>query len=253
MDWLELINSLDTRQWLVFSLVAFLIGMAKAGVKGMGMLAVPLLAAVFGGKASAGIMLPLLSFADIFAVSYYNRHANWHYIIRLIPATIIGVLLGVWVGAKIDDQTFKSLMGLLIIIGLLLMIFLEIKSLPARVTASWWFASIFGVLGGFSTMIGNAAGPVLAVYLLSTRIPKNSFIGTGAWFFMIINLVKWPFHMFVWDTISPSTFLLDLSGIPIIALGVLLGIAIVKKIPEKAFRYFIMVMTFLIALRLMFG
>lgn len=210
------------------------------------------MAAVFGGKPSAGLILPILSFADFFAVSYYNRHANWKYVWQLIPAAIVGVLLAVWVGQVIDDETFKSLMGWLIVGGLGLMIFLEKRHLPTAIIDSWWFGASFGILGGFSTMIGNAAGPVMAVYLLSTRIPKQTFIGTGAWFFLIINLVKWPFHVFVWKTITWSTVALDLLTLPAIGLGVFLGIHIIRHIPEKAFRYFIISMTFIIALRLIF-
>lgn len=226
--------------------------MAKAGVKGMGMLTIPIMAAVFGGKPSAGLILPILSFADFFAVSYYNRDANWKYVWQLIPAAVIGVGIAVWVGQLIDDDTFKALMGWLIVGGLVLMIVLENRHLPASIIDSWWFGACFGILGGFSTMIGNAAGPVLAVYLLSTRIPKQSFIGTGAWFFLIINLVKWPFHIFIWKTITWSTFALNLLTIPAIALGIFIGISIIKLIPEKAFRYFIIFMTFVIALRLIF-
>lgn len=243
---------LSSGQWVLVMACATLIGMSKAGIKGMGMLTIPIMAAVFGGKPSAGLILPILSFADLFAVRYYNRHANWKYVLQLIPAAIIGVILAVWVGQMINDTTFKSLMGWLIIGGLALMIILEGRHLPASITDSWWFGSLFGILGGFSSMIGNAAGPVMAVYLLSTRIPKQSFIGTGAWFFLIVNLVKWPFHVFVWETITWPSFLLNIMTIPAIVLGVVIGISIIKLIPEKTFRYFIIVMTFIIAIRLIF-
>ena len=96
-------------------------------------------------------------------------------------------------------------------------------------------------------MIGNAAGPIMAVYLLAMRMPKNSFIGTGAWFFLIINLLKFPFHIFVWETITWSSFKLDLLAIPAIAIGIVIGIRIVNLIPEREFRYFIIVTTFLAA------
>lgn len=243
---------LTTGEWLLVMASATLIGMSKAGIKGLGMLTIPIMAAVFGGKPSAGLILPILSFADLFAVKYYNRDANWKYVMQLIPAAVVGVLLAVWVGQKIDDETFKTLMGALIIFGLILMIILEGRQLPSAMTDSWWFGSFFGILGGFSSMIGNAAGSVMAFYLLSTRIPKKSFIGTGAWFFLIVNLVKWPFHIFVWKTITWSSFSLDLLTIPAIALGIYTGIAIIQRLPEKAFRYFIIVMTFFIALRLIF-
>lgn len=251
MDILGLLPELSRQEWLLFMLCALLIGMAKAGVKGMGMMAVPILAMVFGGKPSAGLMLPLLSLADVFAVSYYNRHADWYLVWRLLPAAAVGVLIGVWVGTLVTDQEFKALIGGLVVFALILMVLQEKRGLPPELTRSWWFAAVFGVLGGFTTMIGNAAGPIMAVYLLSTRLPKNSFIGTGAWFFMIINWFKFPFHIFVWETITWKSFMLDLSAIPAIAVGVFVGISIVKIIPERTFRYFIMVMTFIIAIRLM--
>ena len=234
-------------------LCALLIGLAKAGVKGMGMFAVPIMAAVFGGKTSAGLVLPLLSMADVFAVSYYNRHAEWKYVWRLLPAAVLGVGIGIWVGYVVDDEAFKGLIAIIIISSLVLMVVQEYVALPDKLVGSWGVASLFGVLGGFSTMIGNAAGAIMAVYLLATRIPKNSFIGTTAWFFMIINLFKFPFHIFIWGTITWKSFLLDLTALPAIALGVFAGIQIVKFIPEKAFRYFVIVMTFVISLRLLLG
>jgi uncharacterized membrane protein YfcA len=101
-------------------------------------------------------------------------------------------------------------------------------------------------------MIGNAAGPVLSVYLLSSKLPKNEFIGTTAWFFLVVNIFKLPLHFLFWNTITGKTLLINLTVIPIIVLGIVTGIFIVKKIPEKAFRYFIIGITFLIALRLFF-
>ena len=244
-------QQLPPEQWFWLMLCALLIGLAKAGVKGMGMFAVPVMAAVFGGKTSVGLVLPLLSMADVFAVSYYNRHAEWKYVWRLLPAAILGVGIGIWVGFVVDDEAFKGLIAIIIISSLVLMVVQEYVALPDKLVGSWGVASLFGVLGGFSTMIGNAAGAIMAVYLLATRIPKNSFIGTTAWFFMIINLFKFPFHIFVWGTISWKSFLLDLAALPAITVGVFAGIQIVKFIPEKTFRYFVIVMTFVISLRLL--
>ena len=246
------ISELATSDWIWFLACATLIGMAKAGVKGMGMLIVPIMATIFGGKPSAGLVLPLLSFADLFAVRYYNRHAEWKYVWRLLPAAVIGVIIGIAVGYYINDQAFKTVMAAIVIGSLLLMLIQERGGLPGHWTESWIFGSVFGLLGGFSTMIGNAAGPIMAVFLLAMNLPKNSFIGTGAWFFLIINLVKWPFHILIWKTITWSSFQLNLVAIPAIALGILIGIRIVKLIPEREFRYFIMIMTFVAAMRLLF-
>jgi uncharacterized membrane protein YfcA len=107
-----------------------------------------------------------------------------------------------------------------------------------------------GLLGGFSTMIGNAAGPVLSVYLLSMKLPKNYFIGTGAWFFLIINLIKVPLHVFVWHTITVQSFSLNILMLPAIIVGAYLGIRLVKIIPDGPYRIFVIIITTLTALKL---
>ena len=107
-----------------------------------------------------------------------------------------------------------------------------------------------GLLGGFVTMIGNSAGPIMALYLLSMRLPKNIFIGTGAWLLLIVNLVKVPIHIGIWKTITVQSLLFDVIMIPAIALGALLGIWLVKFFPEKAYRIFIIATTLFSALLL---
>lgn len=226
----------------LFVTVALLIGMAKTGIHGAGMAAVPLLALVFGGKLSSGIMLPLLCLADIIAVIYYNRHAQWRLLAKLLPWAAVGVLIGTYIGDQIDDQVFRLIMGITILVSIVIMVWRE-RSANQNIPTSIWFAIVLGILGGFTTMVGNLAGSVMALYLLSMRLPKNAFIGTGAWFFLIINWFKIPFHIFVWETITLDSFLLDLSAIPFIILGAFLGIKIVKLIPEKTYRYFVILAT----------
>lgn len=243
--------NLSQTDWMLVVLCALLVGMAKTGVAGAGMLIVPILAGVLGGKASAGILLPMLSIADIYAVSYYSRHAEWKYIWKLMPTTVLGVLIGMYTGDLVNDEQFKFIMGVVIFVGLAIMIWRERRKNPT-VPTHWSFAFTFGLLGGFSTMIGNAAGPVMAIYLLSMNLPKNTFIGTGAWFFLIINLFKIPLHVFGWGTIDLNTFSLNLTMIPVIMLGAFLGIRIVKIIPDKPYRIFIIATTALAAIKLFF-
>ena len=226
--------------------------MSKAGIKGIGMIIIPFMAIAFGGKASAGLILPMLSMADVFAVRYYNRHANWNYVWKLLPAAAIGVLIGLGVGYYINDALFKKLMAVVVLASLGLMVVQQQRALPTYITESKVFGVIFGLLGGFSTMIGNAAGPVMTVYLLAVNLPKNSFIGTGAWFFLIINLFKIPLHIFFWGTITLTSFSLNLLALPVIFIGVWVGIKIVHLIPEREYRYFIIIVTFIAALKLLF-
>ncbi len=130
-------------------------------------------------------------------------------------------------------------------LALAVMIWSEIFGKENRWMKKWWYAAIFGLLGGFTTMIGNAAGPVMSVYLLSMRKEKMEYIGINAWFFLVVNPLKVPLQAFVWDNITWETIQLNLIMLPVIGIGSLIGIRIVKMLPEKAFRRFIQVVTIL--------
>ena len=223
-------------------LVAFFIGMAKTGVHGCSMFAVPLLALIFGGKMSAGMMLPMLIMADVFAVQYYHRHANWGYLLKLFPSAAVGVIIGTWLGAIIDDELFRTIMSVIIFVSLAIMLWME-KANKDAIPDYLWFALLMGTLGGITTMIGNLAGSVMALYLLSMRLPKNEYIGTAAWFFLAINLFKVPFHIFSWHSISLNSFYLNLLCLPAIALGAWAGVEVVKRIAELYYRWLVILMT----------
>lgn len=238
--------SFTTYELLIFLLVSVFIGMSKTGIHGAGMMAVPMLALVFGGQLSSGILLPILCLADVFGVCYYHRHASWYHLKKLFPWAAVGTVLGTIVGASIDDETFKMVMAIIIVVSVFIMIWLE-RGHRDEVPDYKWFASLTGVAGGFTSMIGNLATSVLAIYFLTMRLPKNAFIGTTAWFFLVINWFKIPFHIFSWKTITWNTFLLDLTTLPFIAVGAFLGIVIVKKIRDQAYRWFIIAMTLVAA------
>ncbi len=100
---------------MIFYLVALFIGMAKTGVHGAGMIAVPLLAGVFGGRTSSGVLLPMLVFADLMGVQYYHQHASWKHLKILFPWAAGGVIAGAIVGNYIDDALFKMVMAIIIV------------------------------------------------------------------------------------------------------------------------------------------
>lgn len=227
-----------------------LIGMSKTGLSGAGLFVVPVYARIFGGKPSTGLVLPMLVIADIFAVWYYNRHASWKFVLKLLPWALAGITIALLIGQLINDDQFKTLIAVLVLLGIGLMIYQDFQSNKIKVPDYWWFAALLGLGGGFATMIGNAAGPVMSLYLLSMRLPKNIYIGTGAWFFFIVNLSKIPLHVIFWKTITPETLAFNaLMAVPII-LGAVTGFYIVKIIPEKAYRWFIILSTLASAIAL---
>lgn len=244
MDYFEILQSynLSTTQWVAVFFAVFLLGMAKSGIKGIGIIIVVILAFVFGEKSSTGILLTMLISADILAVAYYNRHAQWNFIKKLLPWMIIGVLVGVWIGNDVSEDLFKKMMAVIIIGSVILMFYFENKK-TTTIPNNMWFSSSAGFLAGFTTMIGNLAGPVSNIYFLAMRLPKNEFIGTAAWLFFIINVFKLPFHIFVWKTVSKETLVLNSVLIPIMIIGFYLGVRIVKLISNINYRRFILIVT----------
>lgn len=244
MSYLEILQSynLTALQWVAIGFAVFLLGLSKSGIKGIGIIIVVILAFVFGEKASTGILLPMLICADIFAVVYYNRHAKWAYIKKLFPWMIVGVLVGVWVGDEISENVFKRLMAIIIISSVLIMFYTESRK-SNKIPTNKWFSHGTGFLAGFTTMIGNLAGPVANIYFLAMRFPKNEFIGTAAWLFFIINVFKLPFHIFIWKTVTKETLVLNSVLLPTVIIGFFLGTYIVKLISNVNYRRFILIVT----------
>jgi uncharacterized membrane protein YfcA len=225
--------------------------MAKTGVHGAGMLSVPLLAIAFGGKVSSGLMLPMLLVADVFGVWYYHRHASFKHLKILFPWAAVGIIVGSVAGSFIREEVFRIIMATTIFGSLGIMIWLELGG-REKIPDNMILGIGAGFLGGFTSMIGNLAGTVMAVYFLSMRLPKNNFIGTAAWFFLVINWFKVPFHVWMWHTINKDSWLLALVLIPIILGGAFLGIVLVKKMNDRTYRWFIVGMTFIAAMVMLF-
>lgn len=238
-------------EWALVFFAAFIVGFSKAGLRGVDVMNVTIMALVFGSKASTGIVLPLLCMADILAVRYYNRHAQWQHFKKLMPWMIIGVLIGWYVGRDIDDVLFKRIMAVIILIAVGLLFWWE-KRKSETLPQGSWFAGTMGLATGFTTMIGNLAGAFSNVYFLILKFPKNEFIGTVSWMFLFINLFKVPFHIFSWETISIDTFKIDLVLAPAMIIGFFIGVRIVKKINNDTYRKLILGLTLLGAIVIFF-
>ncbi|GIO36526.1 anion permease [Paenibacillus antibioticophila] len=237
-------------QLIVVIIAAFLVGFSKTGIGGVTMLVIPVLASFFGGKDSTGILLPMLLVGDVIAVWSYRKSVNWKNVFAPLPWALIGMLAGAVVGNMISDQVFIILIGTIVLFCLGILVYAEKKGKNFKVPTGTWFYITAGILSGFATMIGNAAGPIFSVYLLALGLQKNHFMGTNAWFFFIINFIKLPVQIFAWHNIGLHSFTLTAVMLPVIAAGAVLGLFIIKKINEKFFRLLIISMTALSALRL---
>jgi len=242
---------LTAPQWLLAGAVAFVLGVSKTGIPGLGILAVTVLAMIMPAKDSVGAMLPMLLVGDVFAVAYYHRRAEWKQLRRILPPAAIGIVVGFFVMDLISDAVLARALGG-IVVALLAMDVLRDLNVYAdeRVPHHWLFAWSLGSLAGLVTMMSNAAGPIIIVFLLAIRLDRFRFIGTIAWYFLILNSFKVPFSVDL-GLMTPGSLLFDLKLVPVILLGCWVGLYAPKWIPERPFRYTVMLLAAAAALKLL--
>ncbi len=238
-------------QSIVGSMSAYLIGLAKSGVPGAAMVTIPLMADQFGAKASVGLILPTLITGDICALLYYRRHARWPIILRVLPLTIVGIVIGWYLLGLVNDTILRRVMGVLVLA------LLGVRAVFSRGRMSGGELAVrlgpgIGVLAGVTTTMANAAGPLMTVYLLWTGIKKEEFVGSAAWFFFTVNLIKVPFFI-QRELISTHSLRLNLIAVPLVILGALSGILLLKRIDQRSFERVVQVLIAAAAIKLLIG
>jgi hypothetical protein len=232
--------SLPPEAWALAVLAALLVGFSKTGVAGIGILAIPLMAMVFPARASTGFLLPMLIAGDLLAVGFFRRHAlrreMWLQLARLLPWVIGGLVLGRFALGVLTNEQMAPIIGGLIL-GLVALQLVRRRAgdwMENRLPHTWWFAAVMGFLAGFATMLANAAGPIMVMYFLARGLPKQEFMGTGAWFYFIVNLAKVPLSTGL-GLITASSLTFDLVMVPVILVGAAVGIRVLSKIPQRVF------------------
>ena len=221
-------------QWALSILCALMIGFAKAGIPGSGILVPILAASIMPAKESTGFILPMLIMADFFAIIYWRRHVEWKQLIRLMPWAWLGIFTGFLGMSYISDIHLRIFIGVLVLV-LIVISWIRNKFFPGgRIPEHWLFAAVMGTLAGSISMMANAAGPVMVIYLMAMRLPKANFIGTSAWFFCLINLSKLPFSKKL-DLINLQSLQTDLLLLPCIIAGGIIGIFLVHRVSQKTF------------------
>jgi uncharacterized membrane protein YfcA len=234
--------------WVVVASCAVMVGISKTGLPGMGILFVPLMAMVIPARQSTGAVLGILILGDVFAASYYHRSAMWRHIIRLIPATFVGIVAGYFAMKVISDEQLKPIIGVIVVAMLAVNWWRNRRG--EDVPTEWWFAEVMGFFAGLTTMMANAAGPVMIVYLLAMRLPKVEFVGTSAWFFFIVNWLKVPFSMHL-GLVNVESVKLGFIMLPFIIIGLVLGIVALKKMPQRVFEITIQVLALAAGIKLL--
>ncbi len=243
---------LDLFGWIVIAVCAVMVGTTKTGIPGLGILVVPLMALVLPTRQSTGILLGILVLADLFAITYHRRNARWGHVLRLLPAALAGIVAGYFGLKFVNDQQLKPIIGGIVLVMLGVSYWRNrARGEDTPVPTQWWFAVALGFMAGITTMMANAAGPVMIIYLLAMRLPKVEFVGTGAWFFFVVNWLKVPFSANL-DLMTAESVKLNLMMLPFIAIGAVAGIFLLKRIPQKAFNVIVQILAAAAAIKLLF-
>jgi len=239
-------------QWIGLAAAAFCSGLSKTGIAGLGILPVVLFANLLPARESTGALLPLLLCGDVFGVMFFRKHASWPHLWRLFAWVIAGVVAGYFALGWVNNAQVQRMIGVILLVMVVLHWWRgsQQNDLAAHLPHSMWFTALMGILAGFATMVANAAGPVMVLYLLAIGLPKLVFIGTCAWFFMLVNAFKVPFSVKL-GLITGDSLLMDAILVLPMVPGALLGPRILNHINQRAFEKMVLVLTLAGTIRLL--
>ncbi|MDR3229557.1 MAG: sulfite exporter TauE/SafE family protein [Puniceicoccales bacterium] len=270
-------DNFEVWQWALALLAALLAGVAKTGFNGAGTLTAALFAMILPAKAASGVVLPLLIAADLVAVVIYRRHFVWRYFWRLLPWALVGIVAGYFAMGKISDAQAKTVTGAIVVLLTVLHVWRRRRAEKKAASddagngdagnaagggavagsapvaeVSRVFGAATGVMAGFTTLVANAAGPLVTIYFLAMRLPKMEFVGTGAIFFMVVNWVKVPF-MADLGLINTGSLRFNALLLPAVLLGTLVGRILIARVNQKTFETLALALGAIAGLKLLLG
>lgn len=247
----DLTIQLGALQWALLFVAALLSGLSKTALNGIGPFVAAIAASVMPTGESTAMVLILLIGGDLIAIRAYRAHADWAVIRRLLPAVVVGILVGVVFMSRVDATLFRRTLGVVLFVLAMLQLLQGRK--PALVEDQrlpHWITNLAGTTAGFTSMLANAGGPVMNLYLLSAKSEIKGFLGTTAWLFFVINLTKLPFSIGL-GLLTADAFRIALICIPAMVIGALLGLRLAKRMTFETFKRLVLIFTAIAAVNLM--
>ena len=260
---------LDTWQWAIAAFAAYLVGLSKTGIPGLGVLSVALFASVLPARESTGIVLVVLIAADIVSVIAYRSEVSWPHLWRILPYAVVGIVIGWLIMGRIDSVTTQRLIGGILSLIVLIQVIRKWQGRRALATGTVQatveppveplaikssihpiFAPLAGISAGITTMIANAAGPIMVLYLLAMGLPKMVFMGTSAWYFFILNVIKVPFSVNL-GLINFGSLRQSFYLAPFAMAGAITGRLIIRYIDQRIFEWLALVLALVAGVRLL--
>jgi uncharacterized membrane protein YfcA len=252
---------LSPLDFTLLALAAALVGLSKTVLPGAGTISVAVFAAVLPARQSTGTLLVLLILGDLFAVWTYHAHADWRALRQLVPTVLAGVVVGSYFLAVANDGAVRRLIGAILLALVAVTLVLRAAASASRdrrrdvaadgaaagdAAGRTWRRRLetgtYGVLAGFTTMVANAGGPVMSMYFLAARFPIKRFLGTAAWFFLVVNVAKTPFSVSL-GLISLESLRVDMLLAPGVVVGALVGRRLAGRVDQVLFDRLVLALT----------
>jgi hypothetical protein len=224
--------------------------MSKTGITGLSLIFVPLYTAVLPAKSATGLAVPLLILGDFIAVGSYREHTQWRHILRLFPWSAAGIVGGFLALGRMDDRQARLSIGAIVVGLACLYVYRRLRPSAKEKGHGFWFTPVIGILAGFTTIVANASGPLVIIYLLSMGLQKMEYMGTAAVFFLLLNLFKTPFLIGL-GLIGRSSLVLDVYLLPAMLAGAWLGKWILRRLNQRVFENIALALALLAGARML--
>jgi uncharacterized membrane protein YfcA len=224
-------------QFFLYAIPAVvLIGLAKGGFSGLGALGTPLMALGMNDPVrGAAILLPILIAQDVVGVSAFRRSWDRSVLVVMVPGAVVGILLGYLLAAKVSANAVMAILGIVTILFGGFRLWVERGGrIAAASNAPDWVGSLFGVATGFTSQIAHAGGPPFQMWVMPKRLPRDTFVGTAAIFFAIINWIKVPAYVAL-GQFTRTNLLATLLLLPVAVLASAAGVRLVRRVPVERF------------------
>lgn len=233
--------------------IGIFIGLVKGGVTGPigGAVILPLLSQTMTVPQAAGITLPLLIVGDIFAMRFYWREWDMSLIRRLLPAAVVGIIIGLFLLVSLPDLALRRILGIFTILAIIFKLTSDsLRSVEYK--PQGWHGYLAGFTSGLTSALANLGGPPMTAYLLLQKLQPTTYVGTMTLFFFVVNLIKVPGYLSE-GVIHIPTLISIAWVMPLIPIGVWIGRWAIGKINRLWFERAMMVLLFISCLTLLFG
>ena len=226
---------------LFLAFIALFTGFIKAGMPSVGALLSATVALVFPPRDALGITLIYLLIGDTVAVWLYWRLAHWQELKKMVVPVLVGIIAGGFLLGTLDNESLGLAIGVMV---LLLVLMEPVRPQLARIAMAHPRSArnTSGALAGLATTIGNASGPILAIYFLVLNLDKRAFIGTGSIFFLFVNVAKLP--IFIHQDIFHVQYMASIAlTAPLVYAGAIAGKKFLDWIPQLWFNRVVLFFT----------